>query len=162
MAACGVTRAARTRSTSIRPRRIENNPLIQQMQADMAKIVPVIEVLRNQGPNSVNGGGTSVVPPLPPVSLGGVNNDAAPSRPRHRSPSAPAPTAWSSRSVRMPMPTAMAPAMPRAMPRSRYRRRQADRWHIHSAPPVTPPARSRPSRSTATSGPAHIPSRSTS
>ena len=38
----------------------------------------------------------------------------------HRSPSAPAPTAWSSRSARMPMPTVMAPAMPRAMPRSRY------------------------------------------
>ena len=49
----------------------ENNPLIQQMRADMAKIVPVIEVMRNQGPNSVNGGGTPVVPPLPPVSLGG-------------------------------------------------------------------------------------------
>jgi Ca2+-binding RTX toxin-like protein len=49
----------------------QNNPLIQQMQADMAKIVSQIEVMRNQGPNSVNGGGTPVVPPLPPV-LGGV------------------------------------------------------------------------------------------
>lgn len=40
----------------------ENNPLIQQMRADMAKIVPVIEVMRNQGPDSVNGGGPSILP----------------------------------------------------------------------------------------------------
>ena len=50
----------------------QNNPLILQMQADMAKIVPTLEVLRNQGPTTINGGGTPVVPPLPPVSLGGI------------------------------------------------------------------------------------------
>jgi hypothetical protein len=48
-----------------------NNPLIDQMQGDMAKIIPQLEIMRNQGPNSINGGGTPIVPPLPPVSLTG-------------------------------------------------------------------------------------------
>ncbi len=36
------------------------NPLLAQMQQDMGKIIPELSILRNQGPNSVNGGGTSI------------------------------------------------------------------------------------------------------
>jgi hypothetical protein len=45
----------------------ENNPLIQEMRMDLHKIMPHLNILRNQGPASVNGGGRSVVPRLPPV-----------------------------------------------------------------------------------------------
>lgn len=37
------------------------NPMIQQMQADLPKIIPQLEILRNQGPNSVNGGADSII-----------------------------------------------------------------------------------------------------
>jgi hypothetical protein len=36
----------------------EDSPVIDQMRGDMAKITSVLRVLRNQGPTSVNGGGT--------------------------------------------------------------------------------------------------------
>ena len=45
----------------------EHNPLIEQMRTDLHKILPHLNILRNQGVASVNGGGRSVVPPLPPV-----------------------------------------------------------------------------------------------
>jgi hypothetical protein len=38
----------------------EGIPAIAQMRADMPLIVPLLRVMRNQGPNSINGGGTPV------------------------------------------------------------------------------------------------------
>lgn len=38
----------------------DGNSLIQGMRADLAKIVPLLTIMRNQGPNSVNGGGASI------------------------------------------------------------------------------------------------------
>lgn len=44
-----------------------NSTLLQQMQSDAAKILPLLRILRNQGPNSVNGGGTPLYPAPPPL-----------------------------------------------------------------------------------------------
>jgi hypothetical protein len=41
---------------------LETNPLITEMRNDMAKIVPRLSVMRNQGPTTVFGGGTSIAP----------------------------------------------------------------------------------------------------
>lgn len=38
----------------------EGLPVIDQMRADMPLILPLLRVMRNQGPNSINGGGTPV------------------------------------------------------------------------------------------------------
>ena len=43
----------------------EHNPLIQQMRMDLHRILPHLNILRNQGPASVNGGGRPIVPPCP-------------------------------------------------------------------------------------------------
>ncbi len=43
------------------------DPLVQQMRADMGVILPLVRVMKNQGPTSVNGGGTPIVPPAPPL-----------------------------------------------------------------------------------------------
>ena len=45
----------------------ERNPLIQDMRMDLRKIMPHLNILRNQSSAAVNGGGRSIVPPLPPV-----------------------------------------------------------------------------------------------
>jgi hypothetical protein len=42
--------------------------MIQQMRMDLDRILPHLNILRNQGPASVNGGGRPIVPPLPPVA----------------------------------------------------------------------------------------------
>ena len=141
----------------------ENNPLIQQMRADMAKIVPVIEVMRNQGPNSVNGGGASVVPPLPPVSLGGGTTTPPPVvLPPTPITFGTGPDSLVFQISEDAYANGDGTSDARAMPRSRYPS-TASRSVAHSQrPPVMPPDRNSPSRSTATSGPAHIPSRSTS
>ena len=47
----------------------EHNPLIQEMRMDLQKIMPHLNILRNQSSAAVNGGGRSVVPRLPPVGL---------------------------------------------------------------------------------------------
>lgn len=46
---------------------LENNSLIAGMRGDMAKIVPYLRVLRNQGATSVQGGGTLVAAAPPPI-----------------------------------------------------------------------------------------------
>lgn len=47
---------------------LRNNKLLQEMDADVPKIIPHLSILRNQGPQSVNGGGRSIAsPPLPLV-----------------------------------------------------------------------------------------------
>ena len=51
MAVYGVNSGGTNQITFYSTPENQNNPLIQQMQADMAKIVPVIEILRNQGPD---------------------------------------------------------------------------------------------------------------
>ena len=43
----------------------EHDPLIQQMRMDLHRILPHLNILRNQGPASVNGGGRPIVPPCP-------------------------------------------------------------------------------------------------
>jgi hypothetical protein len=45
-----------------------SDPLVQGMDQYGAQIMAATEILTNQGPNSVNGGGTPVVPLDPPVS----------------------------------------------------------------------------------------------
>jgi hypothetical protein len=47
----------------------ERNPLIRQIRMDLHRIVPHLDILRNQGAASVNGGGQPIVPHLPPVAL---------------------------------------------------------------------------------------------
>lgn len=41
--------------------------LLQQMQSDCPKLLPYLRILRNQGPNSKNGGGTPLYPAPPPL-----------------------------------------------------------------------------------------------
>jgi hypothetical protein len=45
----------------------DNDPLVNQARGDMNKIVPLLRVLLNQGPNSINGGGTPLVTGPPPI-----------------------------------------------------------------------------------------------
>jgi hypothetical protein len=45
-----------------------NDPLIQGMQQYGSEIMAQVEILANQGPNSINGGGTPIVPLDPPPS----------------------------------------------------------------------------------------------
>ena len=45
----------------------EGNAVLDDMRGDMGKIVPLLRVMRNQGPNSVNGGGTPLAPLAPPL-----------------------------------------------------------------------------------------------
>jgi hypothetical protein len=50
-----------------------NNPLVQGMQQFGAEIMGATAILTNQGPNSVNGGGTPIVPlDAPPGGVAGV------------------------------------------------------------------------------------------
>ena len=61
-----------------------NDPLIQGMEQFGSEIMAQVEILANQGPNSVNGGGTPIVPLDPPPSdaTGAVPTaDAAPGGP---------------------------------------------------------------------------------
>ncbi len=55
-----------------------NNPLMQEMAGDISKIMPVLSVMRNQGPNSVNGGGTYPAPPPPFDPSLGIGSGEAP------------------------------------------------------------------------------------
>ena len=138
----------------------ENNPLIQQMRADMAKIVPVIEVMRNQGPNSVNGGGASVVPPLPPVSLGGGTTTPPVVLPPITFGTGPDSLVFQISEDAYANGDGISDAKGDATFTVSVDGKQIGGTFTAAA--VTPPARIRPSRSTATSAPAHIPSRSTS
>lgn len=45
-------------------------PLLQQMKQDCPKILPLLRIMRNQGPNSKNGGGTPLVQLPPPLDIG--------------------------------------------------------------------------------------------
>ena len=45
-----------------------NNPLIQGMEQFGSQIMSQVQILANQGPNSINGGGTPIVPLDPPPS----------------------------------------------------------------------------------------------
>ena len=57
-----------------------NDPLIQGMDQFGSEIMAATQILTNQGPNSVNGGGTPIVPLDPPVSdasSSSGSNDAA-------------------------------------------------------------------------------------
>lgn len=46
----------------------DSNPLVQQMNEAMAQIIPYTRILTNQGPNSINGGGTPLIPLDPEIS----------------------------------------------------------------------------------------------
>jgi hypothetical protein len=46
----------------------ETNPLLVAMRSELAKIVPALRVLKNQGPSSINGGGTPTAPLVPPLA----------------------------------------------------------------------------------------------
>jgi hypothetical protein len=41
------------------------------MRADLPKLAPYLDILRNQSPTTINGGGTSIAPPALPLSVGG-------------------------------------------------------------------------------------------
>jgi hypothetical protein len=51
-------------------RAADSNPLIAQMRTDWPTIGPLLRIMRNQGPNSINGGGTPRRPMLPGVVAG--------------------------------------------------------------------------------------------
>ena len=141
---------------------------LTRLKADIQSALPRVvytNFWQNWGPNVCANGKVAMsdpfwinksqvsLPAQPPVSPSRSAADHI------RSPSAP--TAWCSRSARMPTPTVTAPAMPGDATFTV----SVDGKQIggtFTAAPVTPPIRSRPSRSTATSGPAHIPSRSSS
>src|SRR5271166_2322142 len=55
-----------------------NDPLIQGMDQYGSEIMAATEILTNQGPNSVNGGGTPIVPLDPPVSDASATSATAP------------------------------------------------------------------------------------
>ena len=48
------------------------------MQADLAKIVPLLTIMRNQGPNSVNGGGASILTAQGPFTATNPASNSAP------------------------------------------------------------------------------------
>jgi hypothetical protein len=50
----------------------QSDPLVQGMEQYGNEIFQHVEILANQGPNSVNGGGTPIVPLDPPLSDGGI------------------------------------------------------------------------------------------
>jgi hypothetical protein len=54
------------------------NPLMQQAQADMQKLMPYMSILSNQSAETVNGGGTYPAPPLPFDPSLGIGSGEAP------------------------------------------------------------------------------------
>ena len=70
-----------------------NDPLIQGMQQFGSEIMAQTKILANQGPNSVNGGGTPIVPLDPPPSdaAGGTSPTPAPGTTPDPSPASPPP-----------------------------------------------------------------------
>ena len=64
----------------------DGNPLIQGMRADLAKIVPLLTIMRNQGPNSVNGGGASILTAQGPFTATNPASNSAPDLSTQRAP----------------------------------------------------------------------------